>query len=256
MYNETSIRDDEFWKDLKTFLQFVESSTKDSPLFNTHACLAGSPTATPPPAPAPAPILSMHMRIPVPNYDFSEWFEQESRLKMIEQNCENGQFEKGRNLYVWNLLTKGKYFRLSFGRYAFREGISDYDKFKAVENYDKLFTDKKRGLLELIAKLVTGCLYYSIKDFVSQGKNVMFAISTKEATCKQLIDLIFINNNMIKKLLNCARIIPHCNLINWYEKGNTTLIISQPDFLGNSNKQDVTLLKLSIYDRYFHFKLT
>ena len=203
----------EFWKDLKTFLQFVESSTKSSSLFS--ACLETISI------PTPTQVLPWRFIV----YNIGS-----DRLKMIEQYYENGQFEKGRNMYVWNLANPQGFLWLSSIDHRLREHISD----------------KTRDMLEMIAKLVIGCLYYSIKDLVLKGKNVIFAISTKEEKCKQLIDLIFINNSMIKKLLNCATIIPHCNTIDWYEKRNNTLIISKPDLLANSNNQDVTLLKLCI----------
>ena len=184
---------------------------------------------------------------------FAERNPKNNRWKMIEKNCKDGEFERGLNVYLWDLLTKTKpcvWYHEIDGGLILRENddgfLSGYDKCEAIQDYDRLFTEKKRDMLELIAKLVTGCLYYLLKDLVSQGKNVIFSISTKEKKCKELIDLIFINNNMIKKLLSCATIMPHCNMINWYEKNNNTLIVSKSDLLANSNNQDVTLLKLFI----------
>ena len=158
-------------------------------------------------------------------------------LAMIKYGYE--EFERGRNMYLWNLVTKINY------RYLGSRFYGDHDKSIAIENHDRVFTEQKHHTLELIAKLVTGCLYYSIQDLVSKGKNVIFAISAESECCKEVIELIFINNSMIKKLLNCARVIPRCKMICWYENRHNILIMSKPNLYDDCNLRNVALLKLS-----------
>ena len=148
--------------------------------------------------------------------------------------------KKGKNLYVWNLTKETLHLSPYYKRLL--------PPYTHEENYDRLFTDKKHRVVQLIGTLVIGCLYYSINDLVSQKKNVIFAISSNDKKCKELIDLVFMNPKMIKKLLHCAITIPNCNMIDWYEKSNNILIMSKPNFVDHSKNQniDITLLKLSI----------
>ena len=224
-----------FWNNLKIFLQFLTSTIKDSSLFKV-ADTDNTPDFWP-----KIPIL----------------FKSYKRLQMIRYSYD--EFEKGRNMYIWNLVTQDT---LPWSRVSYRDRYGNDDgKCIAVKNHDRIFTKKKNDMLALIAKLVTGCLYYSIKDLVSKGKNVIFAISAPVQLCnpggKELMELIFINNGMIKKLLNCARVIPHCKMICWYENTNKILIISKPNLLDNCNYHNVTLLKLVValpYDQHTKYR--
>ena len=223
-----------FWENLSNFLQCVQSTVgKHSSLFEivNHDympdCIAVSAPNNP--------------------YPFFIPYYSTNRLKMTKSSWQ--EFEKGRNMYVWNLVNKIDWADVWLSANPFSHGqdvvhVNCDVKDNIITNYSRVFTEKKRCMLELIAKLIAGCLYYSIKDLISKGQNVVFAISGKFKYCKELVELIFINNNMIKKLLNCTIIIPHCNRICWYEEGSDILIMSEPNLPDDCNNNSVILLKL------------
>ena len=228
-----------FWKDLKTFLQFVESTVKDSPLFET--CL---------------PVSTKIGTITIGNHRTREFglltwndllrmnqvYRKHNVWKIMKKGGSSSfyctKLERLLNMYVWDLFAdKDDPFKFS--------EVYDYHKFI---DYKRLFTNKKHRMLQVIGKFVIGCLCYSIKDLISQNKNVIFTISSKGKDCGELIDLMFMNPNMVKKLLNCATMIPHCNTIDWYENSNNILIMSKPSFPDDYNNHNIepTLLKFCI----------
>ena len=144
--------------------------------------------------------------------------------KIMNTNCSNTIFEQECNRYVENFQRHEK---------------TMCDPLCTVHNNDR------NHILKLIGFMAVKRLYYRIKNLITQKKNVMFVISVK-AKCKDLFDSIFLNLDMIKRLLNCAIIIPHCNMIHWYEKTNDVLIISKTNICDNIDQDDVTLLNLSI----------